>query len=117
MGQRELPGTGNAMKWLTISLAVLLVLLQYVLWFGDGGLRDLWELESQVAEQESANEELKARNDALAAEVKDLKTGLDAVEARARLELGMIRDDEVFYQVIDSQSTPRQGDAPSGNDP
>lgn len=104
------------MKWLTLSLAVLLVLLQYVLWFGDGGLRDLWQLESQVAEQEAANEELEARNDALAAEVKDLKTGLEAAEARARLELGMIREDEVFYQVIDSEFAPRQEDTPSGNE-
>jgi hypothetical protein len=73
------------MKWLTLSLAVLLAALQYVLWFGDGGLRDLWELESQVSEQKAENDRLEARNDELAAEVKDLKTGLDAVEARARL--------------------------------
>lgn len=90
------------MRWLTLSLAVLLALLQYALWFGDGGLRDMWRLESRVAEQETENERLRQRNDALAAEVKDLKTGLEAVEARARLELGMIKDDEVFYQVIDS---------------
>lgn len=105
------------MKWLTLSLAVLLALLQYVLWFGDGGVRDLWQLERQVAEQESENERLTERNDALAAEVRDLKTGLEAVEARARLELGMIKEDEVFYQVIDSEAAPRKGAARSGDEP
>ncbi len=105
------------MKWLTLSLAVLLALLQYVLWFGDGGVRDLWQLERQVAEQQSENERLTERNDALAAEVRDLKTGLEAVEARARLELGMIKEDEVFYQVIDSEAAPRKGVARSGDEP
>lgn len=105
------------MKWLTLSLAVLLALLQYVLWFGDGGLRDLWQLESQVTEQQAENERLNQRNDALAAEVKDLKTGLEAVEARARLELGMIKEEEVFYQVIDSDSVPRKGAARSVDEP
>lgn len=104
------------MKWLTLSLAVLLAALQYVLWFGDGGLRDLWQLESQVSEQEAENDRLEARNDALAAEVKDLKTGLDAVEARARLELGMIKEDEVFYQVIDSEAASPRGAGPSGDE-
>lgn len=105
------------MKWLTLSLALLLALLQYVLWFGDGGVSDLWQLEGQVAEQQSENERLTERNDALAAEVRDLKTGLEAVEARARLELGMIKEDEVFYQVIDSETAPRQGAARSGDEP
>lgn len=99
------------MKWLTLSLAALLMLLQYVLWFGDGGLRDLWQLQGQVDRQEAENQRLEDRNAALAAEVKDLKTGLEAVEARARLELGMIKDDEVFYQVIDSESAPATGGA------
>lgn len=104
------------MKWLTLTLAVLLAVLQYVLWFGDGGLRDLWQLESQVSEQEAENDRLEARNDALAAEVKDLKSGLDAVEARARLELGMIKEDEVFYQVIDSEAASPGGAGPSGDE-
>lgn len=103
------------MKWLTLSLAALLALLQYALWFGDGGLRDLWQLEDQVAEQRSENERLRERNAALAAEVKDLKTGLEAVEARARLELGMIKDDEVFYQVIDAPPSTDQL-PPSGDE-
>lgn len=102
------------MKWLTLSLGGLLALLQYALWFGDGGLRDMWQLEQQVAAQERENKQLVERNAALAAEVKDLKTGLEAVEARARLELGMIKEDEVFYQVIDShppvETRPRSGD-------
>lgn len=103
------------MKWLMLSLALLLAALQYALWFGDGGLRDLWSLREQVTEQERENERLRERNAALAAEVRDLKTGLDAVEARARLELGMIKEDEVFYQVIDSHP-PADERPPSGDE-
>lgn len=103
------------MKWLILALTVLLALLQYELWFGDGGLRDMWHLEEQVTEQEGENQRLRERNAALAAEVRDLKTGLEAVEARARLELGMIKDDEVFYQVIDSHP-PTDRRSPSGDD-
>lgn len=109
-----MPQTVHAMKWLTLSLTILLALLQYALWFGDGGLRDMWRLEGQVEAQESENERLRERNAALAAEVQDLKTGLEAVEARARLELGMIKEDEVFYQVIDSH--PTVGERPPSGD-
>lgn len=103
------------MKWLILALTVLLALLQYALWFGDGGLRDMWRLEQQVTEQERENERLRERNTALAAEVRDLKTGLEAVEARARLELGMIKEDEIFYQVIDSHP-PADQRPPSGHE-
>ena len=103
------------MKWLMLSLTALLALLQYALWFGDGGLRDMWRLEEQVTQQARENERLRERNAALAAEVRDLKTGLEAVEARARLELGMIKEDEIFYQVIDSHP-PTDQRPPSGDE-
>lgn len=102
------------MKWLTLLLASMLVLLQYVLWFGDGGIRDLWRLDAQVQVQREENTRLSDRNEALAAEVADLKEGLEAVEARARLELGMIRDGEVFIQVI--EAPPRQPSRPASGD-
>ncbi|KAB7627941.1 cell division protein FtsB [Alkalilimnicola sp. S0819] len=89
------------MRWVTAGLAVILLLLQYALWFGEGGLIELWRLEEAVATQRAENTELRQRNVTLEAEVKDLKSGLEAVEERARGELGMIRDGEVFYQVVE----------------
>lgn len=102
------------MKWLTLLLAGLLALLQYVLWFGDGGVRDLWRLNEQASAQRAENEALRERNEALAAEVEDLKTGLEAVESRARLELGMIKEGEVFIQVI--EAPPPQAERPASGD-
>lgn len=101
------------MKWLAFLLAGLLALLQYVLWFGDGGVRDLLQLQGQVEAQRDENRRSGERNDALAAEVADLKSGLDVVEARARLELGMIREGEVFIQVIETPPPPAR---PAGGD-
>lgn len=80
---------------------VALVVLQYRLWVGDGSVAEVWRLEAAVTEQQAENDRLRARNEALAADVADLKTGLAAVEERARRELGMIGQGEVFYQVID----------------
>ena len=88
------------MKPLAAVLAALIVVLQYPLWFGKGGWLRVRELDRQVASQQAVNAGLKARNETLDAEVRDLKQGLDAIEERARLELGMIRKDEVFYQVV-----------------
>lgn len=88
------------MKPLAFGLATLIVLLQYPLWFGKGGWLKVSELEAQVAEQHASNANLKARNEAMDAEVRDLKQGTEAVEERARTELGMIRKDEMFYQVV-----------------
>ncbi|HET7403983.1 MAG TPA: cell division protein FtsB [Usitatibacter sp.] len=88
------------MKILTAILAVLLVAIQYPLWIGKGGWMRVRELDRQVAAQRDANGKLRARNDALDADVRDLKQGLDAVEERARFELGMIRKDEMFYQLV-----------------
>jgi cell division protein FtsB len=88
------------MKALAAFLAGLVVVLQYPLWFGKGGWLRVRELDRQVAAQQAVNAGLKARNDAMDAEVRDLKQGLEAIEERARTELGMIRKDEVFYQVV-----------------
>ncbi len=97
-----------------IGIAVLLVLLalvQYRLWFADGGLLEVWRLREQVAEQRAENERLRERNQALAAEVRDLKQGLGAVEARARAELGMVGEDETFYRVVEPEANGSEADA------
>jgi cell division protein FtsB len=88
------------MKWLALALGVLLVLLQYRLWVGDGSVAEVWGLRQQVEAQRSENAVLRERNQALEAEVLDLKTGLAAIEERARSELGMIKDGETFLQVV-----------------
>ncbi|MCX8087025.1 MAG: cell division protein FtsB [Rhodocyclaceae bacterium] len=90
------------MKWLTWGLVALLAALQYPLWFGKGGLLRVQELERQLAAQRELNQRLEARNASLEAEVRDLKSGLEAIEERARYELGLVKDGEVFIQ------TPRQ---------
>ena len=89
------------MRSLIWLLVVLLVLLQYRLWVGDGSLAEVWDLYQQVEVQKAENRELRERNQALEAEVQDLKQGLEAIEERAREELGMTRDDETFYQIIE----------------
>jgi cell division protein FtsB len=95
------------MKPLAIVLAALLVALQYPLWIGKGSWLKVWELDRSLTQNREQNAKLKARNDALDAEVRDLKQGLEAVEERARLELGMIKKDEVFYQVVAPESSSR----------
>ncbi len=96
------------MKALALVLAGLLLALQYPLWIGKGSWMRVWELDRSLAQQRLTNAKLKARNDAIDADVKDLKQGMEAVEERARLELGMIRKDEVFYQVVtpDAKAVP-----------
>jgi len=84
---------------LAIVFVLLILALQYPMWLGKGGWLQLRELNAQVAAQRQVNVELKARNEALDAEVRDLKQGVEAVEERARSELGMIRQDEVFFQL------------------
>ena len=89
------------MRWLTLALAALLVAVQYPLWIGKGGWFRVVELEQQVKAQRETNGRLKVRNDAMSAEVKDLKTGTEAIEEHARAELGMVKSDEIFVQVIE----------------
>lgn len=86
---------------LLLALALLLGALQYKLWYGNAGQRAVVALHAQVAAQEAENSKLQARNDALAAEVADLKSGGAAVEERARSELGLVQPGETFYRVID----------------
>lgn len=87
-------------RWLALILIALLIALQVKLWVGDGGMRDLRAIRARVSEQQAENAKLKQRNDALHADVEDLKHGQDAVEARARSQLGLIKPGEVFYQVV-----------------
>lgn len=89
------------MKIVGIVLAALIVLIQYPLWLGKGGWLRAWDVDRQVTAQKAKNAELERRNAGLAAEVNDLKTGTEAIEERARFELGMVRPDEVFYQYVD----------------
>ncbi len=88
--------------WLLLGLALLLGWLQYRLWLSDGSWGEVTALQNQVAHQKRDNEGLQQRNDALAAEVEDLKSGEAAVEERARSELGMIKPGEKFYRVVES---------------
>ncbi|MBS9402875.1 cell division protein FtsB [Halomonas sp. TRM85114] len=101
------------LKWLAIVLVVLLALLQYRLWLGQGGVRELQEIRQRVAVLEEENRPLRDRNARLAAEVVDLKTGLDAIEERARSDLGMVRTDEQFFWVpgVVVEVTPPQANA------
>jgi cell division protein FtsB len=87
-------------KSLAYVLAGLLIALQYPLWLGKGSWTRVWDLDRQLVAQRLDNAQKKARNDALDVEVRDLKEGQEAVEERARFELGMIKRDETFYQVV-----------------
>jgi len=94
------------MRLLAITLTALILLIQYPLWLGKGGLFRVWEMERQIESQREINTGLQSRNAALDAEVRDLKQGLEAVEERARNDLGMIRRDEIFFQVVESAAKP-----------
>lgn len=92
------------MRWLTLTLIVLIAALQWPLWLGKGSWLRVWQLDSQVEEQRAANAVLVGRNASLDAEVRDLKQGSAAIEERARNELGMIRNNEVFFQLLDNST-------------
>ena len=92
---------GCRLKGLVTVLLALFVLLQHRLWSGSGSIPDLWRLQAAIESQNAENAALRERNERLQAEVTDLKEGLDAIEERARRDLGMIRRDETFYQFID----------------
>lgn len=89
------------MKISTAFFLLLLVLLQYRLWVGNGSMTEVHHLEDQISQTQQENHDLKERNLSLAAEVMDLKQGQDAIEERARSEMGMIKYDETFYQIVD----------------
>ncbi len=93
------------MRFLFTALICLLAILQYRLWFGNGGLAEVHHLKQHHAQQITENEQLKERNDSLAAEVVDLKQGMEALEERARSEMGMIKSNETFYRVIENHNS------------
>ena len=100
------------MRLITLALATLLLLIQLPLWLGKGGWLRVSELESQVGAAQTKTEELKARNAKLESEVRDLKDGTGAVEERARFELGMIKQSEVFIQILDANGLPKESATP-----
>ena len=90
------------MKLATYTLLALLLAQQYALWFGNGSILVAWDLHRKIEAQRGENAQLKERNRVLEAEVVDLKRGLDAIEERARMELGMVKQGEMFYRVIEN---------------
>ena len=98
------------MRWIGWLLFALLLILQYRLWVGDGSLAEVWDLYQQVEMQRDENRKLRERNQALEAEVQDLKQGLEAIEERAREELGMIKEGETFYQIIEPPADSAAGE-------
>ena len=98
------------MNWPTLVLVVLIALLQYPLWLGKGGWLRVWDYDHQLQAQREVNQKLEQRNAGLDAEVRDLKSGYEAIEERARYELGMIKEGEIFVQV--PQKTPLAPSAP-----
>lgn len=99
------------MRVLAIIFLALIALIQYPLWFGKGGWLQVRELNQKLNEQRQHNAGLKARNETLTAEVQDLKQGVEAIEERARTELGMIKKEEVFFQIVESVPAPKRGGA------
>ena len=95
------------MKLVTLALIALIALLQHPLWMGKGSWLRVWEVDRQMQAQRETNQKLALRNSALDAEVRDLKQGLDAIEERARSELGMIKRDEIFFQILDERPTAK----------
>ena len=95
------------MKLVTLALIALIALLQHPLWLGKGSWLRVWEVDRQMQAQRETNQKLALRNSALDAEVRDLKQGLDAIEERARSELGMIKRDEIFFQILDERPTAK----------
>ena len=100
------------MRWLAFLFAALILALQYPMWLGKGGWLQVRETDRQLALQREANAKLKARNEALDADVRDLKTGSEAIEERARSELGMVRQDEVFFQLQGAAPAPERPSVP-----
>jgi cell division protein FtsB len=93
-------GNKRILRIVLYGVGAILLLLQYPLWFGSGGVFAVWQLERETAAQRAENTRLRERNAALQAEVNDLKQGSAAIEERARTELGMVKKGETFYQVV-----------------
>ena len=90
------------MRIIITMMLVLFVLLQYDLWTGEGSIPQVWRLQQSIEQQKQKNNQLAERNSALQAEVRDLKQGMEAIEERARSELGMIKEGESFFHVVDN---------------
>jgi cell division protein FtsB len=105
------------MRILAAVLGTLIVLIQYPLWLGKGGWMRAWQVEQDLQKQVSGNTRLEARNGGLAAEVSDLKQGTEAIEERARYELGLVRGDEIFFQIEEKNrgQSPISGSKPPGS--
>ncbi len=99
------------MRWLTVGLLALIACLQYPLWFGKGGWLKVWEYDRQLQQYKEVTRQLELRNAGLDAEVRDLKTGYDAIEERARFELGMIKTGELFIPIPEKSQDPGSGSA------
>jgi cell division protein FtsB len=104
------------MRLILLVLSALLLLIQYPLWLGKGGWLRVWDLDQQVVLAKKKNDELRARNAKLGSEVQDLKDGTGAIEERARYELGMIRQNEIFVRVLpapDASKPPASSSVPA----
>ena len=99
------------LRYVALILLILLIALELKLWAGEGGMRDVWRLQKQLAEQKEENLMLRQRNEKLSAEVQDLKNGKEAIEERARSELGLIKPGEVFYHVVDPPAGEKKVDS------
>ena len=95
------------MRIIAVILGLLFFVLQYDLWIGEGSLRTVWHLQKEISEQKKENNKIRARNESLFAEVKDLKKGDAAIEERARNELGMIKKGEIYIQVVSPNETKK----------
>ena len=102
------------MKFLAAALLVVLLALQYRLWLGDGGMREVGRLRQEIDKQHQENDSLRERNRTLTAEVQDLKKGTTAIEERARTDLGMVKQGETFYQVVPPKDASAARNAPAG---
>ncbi|NUO73933.1 MAG: cell division protein FtsB [Frateuria sp.] len=100
------------LRWIALILLLVLLGLQFKLWTGSGGMREVETLRASVKKQGDDNERLRQRNQALAADVSDLKHGEQAVEARARAELGLIKSGETFYQVVERPAASASAASP-----
>ena len=99
------------LRYVALLLLILLLALEVKLWTGDWSMREVWRLRDRVSEQKQENQKLKQRNEALSAEVQDLKNGNEAVEERARSELGLVKPGETFYQVVEpTADSKKNGD-------
>lgn len=92
--------TRLSVRWLVGAILLFIVVIQFNLWIGKGSLAEVWTLRKEVSRQQQINEQLLQRNQILYAEVEDLRHGTEAIEARARMELGMVKQGEEFYQFI-----------------